>query len=296
MTDGRTILVTGASGKQGGAVAEALLSRGHKVRLFTRRPDNSTVRSLAARGAEVATGNFVDQASVAAAARGADTAFLMGNFYEAGAEGEVRQGIAAANAMKSAGVGHLIYSSVASANRQTGIPHFDSKFEVEQHVAGLGVPYTISAPVAFMENLIAQWSIGGLRNGTYAFIAPPKRPMQLVAVADIGAFVSSLVERRESVFGRRYDVAGDELTGLAQAAILGRSIGRPIKYRGIPPILVRLQSKDQALMAKWFGKVGYSADIAALRREFPEIGWHSYADWAAEVDWHRVLGAAEKAA
>jgi uncharacterized protein YbjT (DUF2867 family) len=54
----------------------------------------------------------------------------------------------------------LIYSSVADANKKTGIPDFESKYLVEKHVAGLGISYTISAPVAFMENIVAPWSIG----------------------------------------------------------------------------------------------------------------------------------------
>jgi uncharacterized protein YbjT (DUF2867 family) len=95
----------------------------------------------------------------------------------------------------AAGVGHLIYSSVADANKKTGIPHFESKYLVEEHVAGLGIPYTISAPVAFMENIVAPWSIGALRQGTHAFAMPPKRVLQLVALADIGAFVATLAER-----------------------------------------------------------------------------------------------------
>ena len=151
-----------------------------------------------------------DAASVVKAANGVDTMFLMGNSYEAGMEEETRQGIIAADAAKAAGVGHLIYSSVADANKKTGIPHFESKYLVEKHVAGLGIPYTISAPVAFMENIVAPWSIGALRQGTYAFAMPPKRVLQLVALADIGAFVAALVERREQVFGKRFDFAGDE--------------------------------------------------------------------------------------
>ena len=92
--------------------------------------------------------------------------FLMGNSYESGTEQETRQGIVAAEAAKAAGVGHLIYSSVAGANKKTGIPHFESKHLVEKHIAGLGIPYTISAPASFMENIVAPWSIGALSQGT----------------------------------------------------------------------------------------------------------------------------------
>jgi uncharacterized protein YbjT (DUF2867 family) len=209
----------------------------------------------------------------------------MGNSYEGGTEEETRQGIVAADAAKAAGVGHLIYSSVADADRSTGIPHFESKYLVEKHIAGLGMPYTISAPAGFMENVVAPWAIDGLRRGMHAFALPPGRVLQLVAVADIGAFVSALAERREQVFGKRFDIAGDELSGEEQARILSQAIGRPIGYQEIPIAAARQQSEDAALMFEWFDRVGYDADIAALRRDFPEVGWHSFADWARSFDW-----------
>jgi uncharacterized protein YbjT (DUF2867 family) len=211
--------------------------------------------------------------------------FLMGNSYEAGTEEETRQGIIAADAVKGAGIGHLIYSSVGDADKATGIPHFESKYRVERHIAGLGIPYTISAPVAFMENAVAPWSIAGLRQGVHAFALPPRRAVQLVAVADIGAFVAVLAERRETVFGKRFDIAGDELAGEEQAKILSQAIGRPIAYQEIPIAVMRQQSEDAALMFEWFDRTGYSADVAALRRDFPEVGWHGFADWARDFDW-----------
>ena len=285
MSTKRSVLVTGATGQQGGAVARALLSRGHRVKALTRKPDSDAARQLMSAGADLVTGDLGDAASVLKAASGVGTMFLMGNSYEAGTEEETRQGIIAAEAAKDAGVGHLIYSSVADANKKTGIPHFESKYLVEKHVAGLGIPYTISAPVAFMENFVAPWSIGALRQGTYAFAMPPKRVLQLVALADIGAFVAALVERREQVFGKRFDFAGDELSGEEQAKILSHAIGRPINYQEIPIAAARQQSEDAALMFEWFDRVGYDADIVALRRDFSEVRWHSFADWAREFDW-----------
>ncbi|RWN40412.1 MAG: NmrA/HSCARG family protein [Mesorhizobium sp.] len=288
MTTKRRVLVTGATGQQGGAVARALLSSGHRVKALTRRPDSDAARQLASAGAEIVTGDLGDAASVMKAAKDVDTMFLMGNSYEAGMEEETRQGILAADAAKAAGVGHLIYSSVADANKKTGIPHFESKYLVEQHVERLGLPYTISAPVAFMENFVAPWSIGALSQGTHAFAVPAKRPLQLVALADIGAFVATLVERRERVFGKRFDFAGDELSGEDQAKILSQAIGRPINYQEIPIAVARQQSEDVALMFEWFDRVGYDVDIAALHRDFPEVRWHSFADWARKFDWNAL--------
>jgi uncharacterized protein YbjT (DUF2867 family) len=285
MTTKRNVLVTGATGQQGGAVAHALLSRGHHVKALTRKPDSDTARRLASAGAEVVAGDLGDATSVLKAANDVDTMFLMGNSYEAGVEAETRQGILAADAAKAAGVGHLIYSSVADADKKTGIPHFESKYLVEKHVAGLGISYTISAPVAFMENIVAPWSIAALRQGTHAFAMPPKRVLQLVAAADIGAFVAALVERREQVFGKRFDFAGDELSGEEQVKILSQAIGRPINYQEIPLAAARQQSEDVALMFEWFDRVGYDVDITALQRDFPEVSWHSFADWARKFDW-----------
>src|SRR6201993_2643607 len=285
MSTKRSVLVSGATGQQGGAVARALLSRGHRVKALTRKPDSDAARQPISAAADLVTGDLGDAASVQKAASGVDTMFLMGNSYEAGTEEETRQGIIAAGAAKAAGVGHLIYSSVADANKKTGIPHFQSKYLVEKLVAGLGIPYTISAPVAFMENIVAPWSIGALRQGTHAFAMPRKRVLQLVALADIGAFVAALVERREQVFGKRFDFAGDELSGEEQAKILSHAIGRPINYQKIPIAAAPPQSQDTGVMREWFDRVGYDSDIVALRRDFSEVRWHSFADWARAFDW-----------
>jgi uncharacterized protein YbjT (DUF2867 family) len=285
MSTKRGVLVTGATGQQGGAVVRALLHRGHHVKALTRKPDSDAARQLISAGAEVVAGDLGDAASVLKAARGVETMFLMGNSYEAGVEEETRQGIVAAEAAKAAGVGHLIYSSIADADKKTGIPHFDSKSLIEKHVAGLGIPYTISAPVAFMENVVAPWSIGALRQGIQAFPLPPKRVLQLVALADIGAFVAALVERRERVFGKRFDLAGDELSGEEQAKILSHALRRLITFQEIPIAAARQQNEDTALMFEWFDRVGYDADIAALRKDFSEVRWHGFADWAREFDW-----------
>jgi len=285
MSSQKLVLVTGATGSQGGSVVQALLERGHKVRGMTRNANSQAAEKLRLRGVEVVAGDFIDQDSLVRAASGVDTIFTMTTPFEEGVEAETAQGIAITNAAKEAGVGHLIYSSVANADKATGIPHFDSKYEVEKHIASSGVPYTIIAPVYFMENLTTPWSVPGLRQGKLALALPADQPLQQIAVQNIGAFAAAIVERRESVFGHRYDIAGDELSGEVSAAILSEVTGRNIQYESFPPDALRAQSEDMALMFEWLNDTGYSADIAGLRRDFPEVTWHDFATWAGQQNW-----------
>src|SRR5450432_4801085 len=115
------------------------------------------------------------------------------------ADAETRQGVAAADAAKAAGV-HLIFTSVGSANRRTGVPHFDSKYEVEKHIAKIGVCATILAPVAFMENIY--FVKEQLAKGTYASALSPGRAHAQIAVADIGAIAVRVLEEPARFTGK----------------------------------------------------------------------------------------------
>jgi uncharacterized protein YbjT (DUF2867 family) len=289
MPQSKLVLVTGATGKQGGAVVDALLTRGHQVRALTRNPATPAANRLREQGVEIAVGDFSDHDSLVRAARGADAVYAMSTPYEQGAEKETAQGITITDAAKAAGVAHFIYSSVASANRTTGISHFDGKHAVEKHLQASGVPYTVVAPVFFMENLVQPWTLPSLRQGKLAMAMPGSRSLQQIAVADIGAFVAAVIERRDTAFGRRFDVAGDELTGDEAAAILSKVTGRKVHYEGFPPDVLRAQSEDMAVMFEWFDSTGYTADIKGLRRDFPEVKWHTFEQWARQQDWS-VLG------
>ena len=285
MAQSKLVLVTGATGKQGGAVVEALLTRGHQVRALTRNSASPAANRLRQQGVEIAVGDFIDHDSLVRAARGADAVYAMSTPYEQGAEKEIAQGITITDAAKAAGVAHFVYSSVAGANRATGVPHFDSKDKVEKHLQASGVLYTIVAPVSFMENLLEPWFVPGLRQGKLAMALPATRALQQVAVADIGAFVAAVIERGDTVFGRRFDIAGDALTGEEAAAILSKVTGHEVHYAGFPPDVLRAQSEDLALMFEWFDSTGYAADIESLRRDFPEVKWHTFEEWARKQDW-----------
>ena len=279
------VLVIGATGQQGSSVARLLISRGHRVRAFTRRSESPAARQLQKLGAELAVGNNEERDSVVQAAQGMDAVYAMTSFFESGTEAEVRQGEKIADAVKVAGAGHLVFMSVGSADKSTGIPHFESKYRIEQHIESLGIPYTIVGPVFFSENLISPWMLPGLVHGTLAIPMPPDRLLQQVSVGDISSFVALVLENPSRFLGRRIDIASDELSGRRAAEIVSNATGRTIDYAQVPLAKAHEISEDVARMYEWFSRVGYSADIAALRRDYPETGWRTFEQWVSVQDW-----------
>jgi uncharacterized protein YbjT (DUF2867 family) len=290
MSEKLTVVVTGATGKQGGAVVKRLLERGHAVRAITRKTDSPKAKELANAGVTVVRASLDDTAALTKAFEGATSFFAMTTPFEGGTRAETRSGIAAADAAKAAGV-HLVFTSVGSANQQTGIPHFDSKGEVEEHIAKIGVRASILGPAYFMENLY--FGKEQLAKGIYAAPLPPARPLAQVAVDDIGAVAVRLLEDPVRFAGKRFDVAGDELSGNDLCAILSRITGRPFHYFQVPMDVIRQRmGEDGAKMYEWFERVGFTVDRAALRREFPDVVFHDFESWAKAQDWNTLLQAA----
>src|SRR5689334_18077577 len=266
MTSDRTILITGVTGHQGGAVARALQGSGFRLRGLTRKPEDERAAALARQGIEVVNGDLDDEATLRRALAGAWGVFSVQNTGEAGVEREEAQGKRLATLAREAGVEHFVYTSVGSAHKRTGIPHFDSKWRIEETVRGLRFPsHVILRPVFFMENLLAPFSLQG---STLAWALGPDTKLQMIAVADIGWFGARAFTDAASLNRREIDLAGDVRTMAEAAEILTEALGRPIAFAQTPIEEVRQYSKEMALMLEWFDRVGYSADIAGLEREF----------------------------
>ena len=279
------ILITGATGHQGGAVARELLAKGAKVRAMTRHPEGPQAVELKRLGAEVVFGDLDDAASVERALQGAWGAFAVQNTWEAGVEREEVQGKRFAELARKAGVHHLVYASVASADKKTGIPHFDNKARVEETVRSLGFPsHTILRPVFFMENWLLPSFLPGIQEGTLAMAIRPETRLQMIAVQDIGKYGAQAFLRHTELNGRAIDIAGDELTVPEVARILSRAVGHEVRFVQAPIEEVRKFSEDYAIMLEWFDRVGYSADIAARSTE-SGIRPTTFADWTATVSW-----------
>jgi uncharacterized protein YbjT (DUF2867 family) len=196
-----------------------------------------------------------------------------------------RSGRGLAEQARKASVAHFVYTSVASAHRRTGIPHFENKARIEETVRGLGFPsYTILRPVFFMENWTSPWFKPALMDGKLAVGVRPDTPVQMIAVDDIGAYGLKAFEQHAELNRREIDIAGDEHTMPEAARILGKAVGRSLESVRVPIEEVRKFSADYAVMLEWFDRVGYDVHIRSRSREFG-IRPTSLGAWAAKAHW-----------
>ena len=181
--------------------------------------------------------------------------FGVQNAGEVGAEREEAQGKRLAKLAREAGVEHYVYTSVGSPHKQTGVPHFDSKWHIEETVRGLRFPsHVILRPVFFMDNLLAPFSLQG---STLAWALGPSTRLQMIAVDDIGWFGARAFTDAAALNRREIDLAGDVRTMPEAAEILTEALGQPIAFAQTPIEQVRQYSKDIAVMLQWFEHVGY---------------------------------------
>ena len=263
----KLVLITGATGHQGGATLRHLAKRGgFKLRALTRKPDSDAAKAVAAEGAEVVAGDLDDAASLERALAGAWGVYSVQNTWEAGVEKEEEQGKRLAKLSREGGVQRFVYASVGSADKNTGIPHFDNKFRIEETVKALGFPsFAIIRPVFFMENLLSPWSLNGdkLMMGL-----SPNVKLQMIAADDIGKFGAKAFADADQHRNVAFDIAGDSVTMTQAAAAVGPLLGKTLTYEQVPMAAVRQQSEDVAKMIEWFESTGYSADIASLEKRF----------------------------
>lgn len=284
----RVVLVSGATGRQGGAVIRHLLRKGWKLRALTRNTASHAAQELARKGVEVLQGDLENPVSLARATRGVYGVYSVQDFWSVGAKRETQQGKNLADAAKKAGVKHFVYGSVGGAERNTGIPHWESKWEVEKYVRGLGLPATILRPAAFMETYYIDQVEIGILKGKLTDPIRADKPYQTIATDDIGGFAALAFERPAEFIGSELEIAGSELTNAEAAKVFSRVLGKPVKFQRLPLPLVRLVlGREFYLMFRWFNEEGFKADIAGLRRAYPEAQLQTLEEWLRNEGWHK---------
>jgi uncharacterized protein YbjT (DUF2867 family) len=284
---GKTVLVTGATGRQGGSVIDHMLGKGWTLRALVRNPGGDAEQALARRGVELVQGDFDDPATLERAARGAYGLYSVQNFWAVGARREVQQGKSVADAAKNAGVAHVVYSSVGGVERNSGIGHWASKWAVERYMRSLDLPATMLRPAAFMENYYSDQMEIGLLQGKLVDGLQLDKPYQTIAADDIGAFVALAFERPDEFIGLELEIAGSELTNLQAAEVFSRVLGKPVVAEQLPLAAVREAGEEYYQMYRWFNEDGFHADIAELRRRYPQVHLHRLEEWLRSEGWHK---------
>ncbi|MEN6545159.1 MAG: NmrA/HSCARG family protein [Armatimonadia bacterium] len=265
------ILVIGATGQQGGAVARELLRHGFIVRALTRDVTQPAADVLRRLGAQVIHGDLDQIESLEHAMHGCRGVFSVQNFWKTGAELEIEQGIRVAEVVHTLNIPFMVYSSVGGAERSSNIPHFETKFVIEGRISELRLKAAVLRPVWFMENFFRGEMLEGIRNGVLAIPLPPDVPLQMIAVDDIGFFAAQAFKHPGEHTGKALEIAGDELTMPEVAKLLSRRLEHPVDYQQVPMDQVRAKSEENARMFEWFIKSGYQADIEHLRVIHPAL-------------------------
>ncbi|MEC3920254.1 NmrA/HSCARG family protein [Nocardia sp. CDC160] len=258
----KTIVVTGATGHQGGAVVDALLASGTpwRVRALTRKADSAAAKALAVRGVEPVEADLDRPETLTPALEGAYGVF---GVQQRGKK-ETARGVSLIDAAVQAGVEHFVYSSVGGVERVRGIPHFDSKWEVEKHLRQSGLPATVLRPSSYMEGFTMP---GAATMGMSMMSATlgDSKTLQMIAVRDIGIFAALAFASPATYIGETLELAGDELTVPQMARFTGKKY-----WRRMPQWLLRAMGPESRMFF-WFGESGYQADIADLRRRHPGL-------------------------
>ncbi|WP_044246784.1 NmrA/HSCARG family protein [Chondromyces apiculatus] len=277
----RLIVVTGATGVQGGAAVRHLQRRGFSVRALCRDPGKPAAQALVGAGVEVVQGSFDDRASLDAAVRGAHGVVGVQNYWDGfpgpqlGVEGEIRQGRALLDAAQAAGVRHFVQASSGGAGSPPCIPSTEGKRQIELHARAIGIPWTFVRPVFFMDNFTNPgWGfMQPILEGRLELPLAPETRLQMIAADDIGHFIAAAFERPGDYIGAAFDLAGDELTMVETAATFARVTGRPVRFAGSLARLEQLGafSAELAEIFRWIHGHGFGAFIPALRALHPGL-------------------------
>jgi uncharacterized protein YbjT (DUF2867 family) len=261
------ILVAGATGQRGGTVARHLLQNGYRVRAMTLQPEKAQdLRNL---GADVVTADMTSKTSLNEVFRGVSRVFLVTTPRDGGVDTEIKQGTTMVDVARDTNITHLVYCSISGANRNTAIPHFDSKHKIESHIRQLGLPMTILRPVFLMDNFGVPWIFQSLTNNRLRTPLRPERNLQMISVDDIALMTLTAFEQPDKFIGNEIDIAADEMTCPDALRIISQATNRTIDYEQMPyEETEKTLGRNDMLMYRWLNEVGYNVNIPGLEKQW----------------------------
>lgn len=269
----KTFFVTGATGNQGSAVVNSLLAKGYSVKALTRNPDARKAKTLKEKPVHIIKGDLNDIATYAGHLKNVAGIFSVQTF-ENGIDKEIKQGIALADCAKQYGIKHFIYSSVIGSDQHTGIPHWESKFIIENHIKSLGISYTILRPSSLYENFLIPQVKSRILKGKLVTPTEGNKVQQFISAEDIGKISAAIFENPSFYRSKTLVLASEEMNMQQAAQIFSEVLGRKITYSKLPGFITRLvMGKDLHKMFSWINKndAVFLKDLDAFKKEFPEL-------------------------
>lgn len=292
-----TILVTGATGTQGGATARRLADRGWHVRAVVRDPSAAAARALDRIGVDIVSGDLDRPETLPAAMKDVHGLFLVppASFGPQGwnQEEELRRGRAAIDAAATAGVRHIVFTGMASigTDAEWGAT---AKQQIERHLVNSGVPWTVLRPARFMENYLARdLPLDGLVGGVHRHLFVPDAPLQMIAADDIGIFAEMAFARPQQLTGIALEIAGDDPTPEQAVEQISRATGRTYRYERITE--EEAKAFGHEIHATWrmhAAGVSWRADLASLRTLHPEL--MRLTEWLSRGGAARIAGTSDQ--
>ena len=268
-----TILVTGGTGNQGGAVARCLIEKGFRVKVLTRHPASAAAEKLKKYNIELVQGNLDNPQTFSHHLKEVEGIFSVQTF-ENGVTKEVKQGILLADLAKQYGINHFIYSSGAGAELQSGIPHWESKLTIENHIRQLGLSYTILRPTSLFENFLLPPVRARLVKGK--LVSPIHRDIvqQFISAQDIGRVSTAIFTNPEHYRSQTITLAAQQLSLTQVAHIFSQTLGKEITYQQVPWLISRLvMGRNLHKMFQWVNRHGgvFSPAETVQQTDFPDF-------------------------
>jgi uncharacterized protein YbjT (DUF2867 family) len=273
MPNSKTIFVTGGTGNQGGAVAHHLISNGFSIKVLTRNPGSVPAQNLIKLNAELIHGDLNEPGSFRNHLNGVDGIFSVQTFVN-GVEKEIQQGINLANLAKEYGIGHFLYSSVGGADLHTGVPHWESKYKIENHIRQIELPYTIIRPASLFENFLIPQVKSRLLKGKLVSPVGKEKIQQFISAGDIGKLSAAIFSNPGKYFRQIITLASEQMDLEQVASIFSNVMEKDIKYQKLPPVITRLvMGRDLYKMFRWINKhdAVFIKDLEAFRKEYSNL-------------------------
>ena len=278
MENKKHIFVTGITGNQGRAVTRHLLKSGHEVIGLTRDANSEKAQQLKSQGVSIVEGNLNDSVPFLSEIKKSDAIFFVQALQ--GKNSEIQQGKQFLDEITSIGINHLVYASVLGADLNTGIPHFDSKYEIEEHIKSSNVNYTILRPASFYENYLLPQVAKGIKKGKYVSPLNKTCNQQMIGVDDIGKIAAQVISNPKEYSGKTLSIATDEYQIGDLPQLFSESMNKSVKYKKLPGFIVRLaMGKDLYKMFKYMNQNDFSVvkNVQDLREEFSIDG--NFKNW-----------------